>query len=192
MTAGLATALAVVLGVAVAGKLSRDGFAEFRLGVGRLWFGPGRLSPGARHVLAVLVLTAEVVVTAALAAGGVLAVLDRTGAAASGFAGAGALFAVFTVAHAVTVAGRQAVPCACFGRTETVVGPLTLARTAALLALAVAGLVLAPTGADPAPTGGQLLGVPAGAVLGLLLIGLEDIAALFRPTPVRTGPRVGT
>ena len=77
----LASALALVFGVAVAGKISPAGFGEFRLGVGRLWFGPGRLAPAARNLLALAVLGAEVLGTAALAVGAALAgrLLDEGG-----------------------------------------------------------------------------------------------------------------
>jgi uncharacterized membrane protein YphA (DoxX/SURF4 family) len=48
------------------------------------------------------------------------------------------LLLAFTVAIAIRVARRDAVPCACFGqRSSRPVGPHTLARNGALVALAV-------------------------------------------------------
>jgi hypothetical protein len=183
-----ASALALVFGVAVAGKLSPAGFGEFRLGVGRLWFGPGPLSPTARNLLALAVLGAEVIGTAALALGSVLAVLSHPQWLVPGFTVASALLAAFTTAHAVTVARGRSVPCACFGRRETPVGPLTLFRTAALLVLALAGLAPALTATGVADPAVALLAVPAGLALGLLLVSLEDLVALFRPTALPTRP----
>lgn len=189
MIVALASALALVFGTAVAGKLSRAGFDEFRRGVGRLWFGPRRLSRTVQNLLATALLLAEVVVTALVAGGAVLALTAGPVWAAAGFAGATALLVAFTAAHAVTLARGRSVPCACFGRTERIVGPLTLLRTASLLALAVAGLVLALTASAQVGPAVALLAVPAGAVLGLLLVNLEDLVALFRP--VAPPPRPG-
>ncbi|HZG91357.1 MAG TPA: MauE/DoxX family redox-associated membrane protein [Pseudonocardia sp.] len=191
MIVALASALALVFGVAVAGKISPAGFGEFRLGVGRLWFGPGRLAPAARNLLALAVLGAEVLGTAALAVGAALAVLLHPQWLVPGFAVAAALLATFTTAHAVTLARGRPVPCACFGRRETPVGPLTLFRTALLLVLAVAGLAPALTATGVADPAVALLAVPAGLALGLLLVSLEDLVALFRPTAPPTRPGTG-
>jgi hypothetical protein len=71
------------------------------------------------------------------------------------------------------------------------VGPLTLFRTALLLVLALAGLAPALTATGVADPAVALLAVPAGLALGLLLVSLEDLVALFRPTALPTRPGTG-
>jgi hypothetical protein len=180
----LAGALALVFGVAVAGKVRPAGFGDLRRGVGELWFGPGALSRPARQVLAVALLTGEAAVLVALLGGAVATLVGQPRWSVPGFAGAAALLGAFTVAHAVALTRGSAARCACFGRTTTTVGPLSLLRTAVLLALALAGLALALAGSDPMDPTAALAAVPAGMVLGLLLISLEDLVALFRPSAV--------
>jgi hypothetical protein len=188
---GVASALAVVFGVAAGGKVAPGAFADFRRSVGQLWPGRGRLSPSARHGLAVAVLVGEGLVTVALVAVVAAAVLSRDvrGWALLGFAGAATLMSAFTVGHAVALRRGRAVSCACFGRSTTTVGPLSLLRNVLLLALGVAGLGLAVAGGGAVSGVSVLPAVLAGSVLGLLLVNLEEIVNLLRPSPASSPPR---
>lgn len=172
--------LVLVFGIAVIYKLGPAGLRDFDRGIGELWFGPGELSAAARRRLAHLMLVAEIAVTAALVGSSVLIVVSGSVWAVPGFAVATALLGVFVVAHAIAAARGRSVRCACFGRLKATAGPLGLLRTALLLVVAGTGLALAlvtPGGVDLAVA---LVGVPAGVVIGLLLVSLEDVVALFR------------
>lgn len=190
---GAAATLAVVLAVAAAGKLWTGGFAEFERSVGRLWPGRSRLTTPVRRRLAIAIVTAEILFAVALLAGVALPVLspERAGWSGAGFAGAGLLMAAFTVGQAAALRRGQAVVCACFGRSATPVGPLSLARNALLLLLSLAGLVLAAVGvAEVVPASASGAAV-AGLALALLLVNLEEMVQLFGPqsTPNRFGGR---
>lgn len=191
MIVALASALALVFGIAVVGKLHPAGFREFRRSVGELWFGPGTLPSAGRHGLAVLLLVVELGVAVVLTSEAVLALAERPWWTAVGFAAAVLLLVAFTTVHAMAIARNQAVPCACFGRASTIIGVPALVRSIILLSLAITGLVLSlftTAGSDPSMA---VLAAPAGLVLGLLLIGLEDLVVLIRPTklPIRSGLR---
>lgn len=181
MILALASTLALVFGIAVAGKLGTAGADGFRSAVGRLWFGPGELSRAARKRLAGVLVAGEVLVTVGLVGGAVLAATAQPAWAAPGFAGAAAMLATFTAAQATALARRRAVPCACFGRTAAVVGPVGLLRTAVLLVLAVIGLAAAVASTSRVDPTTALVTVPAGLLVGLLLVHAEDLVALFRP-----------
>ncbi|MBO3748317.1 hypothetical protein J5X84_19765 [Streptosporangiaceae bacterium NEAU-GS5] len=171
-----AITLAVVFTFAVVGKATANGFAEFQHGVRALW--PGRsprfsLSRAAERAIAVTVLAAEAATAVAL-----LLTLIAPGAARPAFAAAAALLTVFVAAQAATLArGEKNAPCACFGRSATPVGPVTLARDAALLAVALLGLLAPP----PDGSAMEIVAALAGFVLGLLVVAVEDIVALFSP-----------
>jgi hypothetical protein len=142
-------------------------------------------------VLAFAVLGGEVAVLVALVGGTAVALSGGPVWTVAGFAGAAVLLAAFTAGHAVAVARGNAARCACFGRTTSTVGPLSLVRTAALLAVALGGLGLALAGPDRLDPSAALVAVPVGAVLGLLLMNLEDLVALFRPAAPVAPPRRG-
>ncbi len=132
---------------------------------------------------------AAVVTVAAEGAAAVAMLLPA--AVPAGFALAALLLAVFTGAVAVMWRRRVAVPCRCFGAGRHPPGPVQLIRNTALLLVAVAGGVLSQTGTPSAPLDrGGALAVVAGVAVALLLIELDDIAAVVRPRhPARTTGR---
>jgi hypothetical protein len=110
-------------------------------------------------------------------------------------AGTIALFGLFAVALAVSLAQSNQVPCHCFGASELeTISPVALVRALALTGLAVALLVLALR--DPGSiTGGRLVAgllIAGGLVAATRLAGLLPVAwsflraeAAFYPTPTR-------
>jgi hypothetical protein len=110
-------------------------------------------------------------------------------------AGAIALFGLFAVALAVSLAQSNRVPCHCFGASELEsISPVALVRALALMGLAVALLALALR--DPGSiTGGRLVAgllITGGLVAATRLAGLLPVAwsflraeAAFYPTPTR-------
>jgi hypothetical protein len=175
-------AIATVFTVAVAGKLTKPGFVEFRGTIGRLWYGPGRLSRAAQHAVAVQVVTLELVAVVGIVAGGMLELVEPGGRwTVPGLAVAVALLAIFVMAHAVAAARRREVVCACFGRTSVAIGPLTLLRAGLLFGMALTGLVAAARGWRGSPAISALIEIPAGTVLGLILVNVESLVALWRP-----------
>jgi hypothetical protein len=117
-------------------------------------------------------------VAAAEAAAAVLLVSSRT----AGFAVAVALMAVLTAGVGVVLARGTAAPCRCFGASVTPLSARHLARNALLTAVAVTGL-LAPGGAAQP---GAVIATAAGVLAGILVTILDDVVALFAPSPVST------
>ncbi|MEJ3749588.1 MauE/DoxX family redox-associated membrane protein [Actinomycetes bacterium KLBMP 9797] len=108
--------------------------------------------------------------------------LPAPGLATLGFLLAGALLAAFTVA--VVAVLRRGVPasCRCFG------GPTAapfrrhhVVRNLALIAVAAAGVYAAV--ADTPAGAAVALAVPPAAVAALIVARLDDLVALFTPTP---------
>lgn len=177
-----AAALAVVFAVALRGKVSPEGFGEFRRSVGRLWPGRTPLSPPLLRAVAVAVVAGEGLVTVVLGA----ALLCPAVPVLVGFIGAVALLVAFTVGHAVALRRGRTIACACFGRTSTTVGPVGLVRNGLLIAVGLVGLSAAVPGGGVAPGWGMLPLALAGAVGGLLLVSLEDLVGLFGTSTVGT------
>jgi hypothetical protein len=144
-------------------------------------------------VLAVESVTAAALLFAAIAAAlAVPAFAQVVGPAArAAFGVAAALLAVFVGAQVTVLArGGKDATCACFGRSATRVGPVTLTRDVILLGVAVLGLVasaghMAAGPAVEAVEAVDLVAALAGLVLGVLIVALEDIVALFAPIPSR-------
>ncbi|MDG6106786.1 hypothetical protein Daura_29485 [Dactylosporangium aurantiacum] len=179
VTAVAAGALAVVFAMAVAGKVSSRSFTRFRRSAAALWPGPGRPGTRTATALAGAVLLAEAAVTAALlwwllhlatGAGPAPAVRPAFGVAV-------ALLAAFAAAQVVALRRGRTVTCACFGRADTPVSRVGVARNVALIALGVLGAVTADR---PGPTALSLVCAVAGGVAGPIVASLEDIVSLFR------------
>ncbi|MEV0460735.1 MauE/DoxX family redox-associated membrane protein [Catellatospora methionotrophica] len=162
--------LVTVFGIALAGKVSsRSAWAAFEASLRDMDVVPvARLSAAARASAA-----AELAVIACLLIPGKIA----------GFAGfilAAGLLAVFTVAIALVVRRKRAVPCRCFGASAIPLSGRHLARNGALIAVALAGAVAVPaTTGLPIPAA-VLAGV-VGAVAGMLVAAMDDLVALVRP-----------
>ncbi|MEV0157537.1 MauE/DoxX family redox-associated membrane protein [Micromonospora sp. NPDC050686] len=164
---GVRSLLATVLLLAAIGKLrSRRHHRDFR----RSLDGYAFLPPRARGAVAVTVPAAE------LAVAGLLAV-PRS--AWLGWLAATALLTCFTAGTGWALTRGRAVRCACFGPGGRLVAGRHLARDLALTGLAAVG---AATAAPAAPTvAAAAVAVPAGALLGLLVSRMDDVAALLTP-----------
>ncbi|HEU5470943.1 MAG TPA: MauE/DoxX family redox-associated membrane protein [Actinophytocola sp.] len=156
--------------VAVVGKISsRAAFAAFEGSLRRMAvLVPGAVGPAARATLALEALTV------------VLLIVPLRWAAVAGFAIAGGLLAIFTVAIARSLRAGNRAPCRCFGASSVPLGPRHLVRNGLLLAGAAVGLVAAgvPGEVDLA---GALAAAVAGLAAGGLIAGFDDIAELVRP-----------
>jgi len=137
--------------------------------------------PVPARLLAALVVAAEAVLVPAFALPGPLA---PPAVLVAGLGLAAVLLAAFTALAVAAARSGRRTPCHCFGRTATPLGAVHAVRNSILLAVAVTGLVAT---AVPGPAAGDpvavLTAVLAGAVLGLLVTVLDDLAALFRPLP---------
>ncbi|MGJ6966024.1 MauE/DoxX family redox-associated membrane protein [Streptosporangium sp. G11] len=98
----------------------------------------------------------------------------------AGFAAATALLVVLTSGVAVVLARGGAQPCRCFGASSTPLSGRHLVRNLLLTAVALAGLV-GPDDRHPSPWSIAVL--LAGGLAGLLVTVLDDLVALFAPTP---------
>ncbi|MEV5680543.1 MauE/DoxX family redox-associated membrane protein [Streptomyces sp. NPDC052179] len=181
--------LLLVFTRSVMGKVrSRAAFAEFTGTVRSLPPARPLSAPLPARTLAVLVVTAEAALVPALALPGVLA---PPAVLVAGLGTAAVLLSAFTALAADAARRGSRVPCRCFGRTTTPLGAVHAVRNSVLLAVAVTGLVaVTVTGRSP-EAGDPMAGDPmvvltallGGAVLGLLVTALDDLAALFRPLP---------
>lgn len=123
-------------------------------------------------------LPVAIAVTAAEAVAVVLLVVPPTRDA--GFAAAVALLVVLTSGVAVVLARGGAEPCRCFGASSTPLSGRHLVRNLLLAAVALAGLI-GPDDRHPSPWSIAVL--LAGGLAGLLVTLLDDLVALFAPTP---------
>jgi hypothetical protein len=165
LIAAVQTALGLVFAVSglskLAGRRAFDGFvAELRA---------TRLVGARARPVAAAVVAAELAVATALA-------VPQTRTA--GLAAAAGLLAVLTAGVAVTVRRRVRATCRCFGATGSQLGAVHVVRNASLCTVAAAAAVLTP-GIPPAGLPVFAVGAVAGAVLALLIIRLDDVAALF-------------
>ncbi|MER5625692.1 MauE/DoxX family redox-associated membrane protein [Streptosporangium sp. NPDC002544] len=121
--------------------------------------------------VAVAVTAAEVIVVV------LLAVPPTRGA---GFAAATALLVVLTSGVAVVLTRGGAEPCRCFGASSTPLSGRHLIRNLLLIVVALAGLT-GPAGQHSSTW--SIVALLAGACAGLLVTMLDDLVALFAPTP---------
>ncbi|MET8911333.1 MauE/DoxX family redox-associated membrane protein [Micromonospora sp. NPDC004551] len=170
--------LALVFLTAVIGKLrTRAGFAGFvtsvvQFGVPRRWAGPvARLAVAAEAAVVLLLALPGTVPAGLLLAAGLLGVLTAA------------------IARALRRGARPA--CRCFGAGDAPIGARHVARNLALVAAALLGL-LAGTVGGPAPgPGGLLLAAGLALPLAALVVRLDDLVALFAPSPPRAARPAG-
>jgi hypothetical protein len=168
--------LGVVFTVAAIGKLrSRRAFADFVASLQQMRLVEQRWSRPVAYAIA----AAEGAVVVLLVAG-LTAVAPAL--LAVGFGGATALFAALTTGVGLAVRRGVTAPCRCFGVTTTPLGPFHVARNAVLTLVAAIGLAAVVAARDAAPGAAELaVTVFAGAVLGAIVIALDDLRQLFAP-----------
>ncbi|WP_326690768.1 MULTISPECIES: MauE/DoxX family redox-associated membrane protein [unclassified Streptomyces] len=164
-----------VFAVSAVSKLrSRAAFREFERAARELGAPAGSPRPAALAVVA-----AEVLVPLGLLAppGGL-----------SGFILAAGLLAVLSAALVRALRRNVATACACFGSSSAPIGPRHLVRNGALLAVAALGAGLSVAGpALPTHPGGLALAAFAALIGVLLVVGTDELAALFAdPAPSAT------
>lgn len=166
--------LAVVFLAAVAGKVrTRQGFAEFRDSIAALapWL-PAR--------------AAAVVVLAGEAAAVVLLAIPGTGL---GYAVAISLLAVFCGGILLSVYGRKAVRCKCFGAGGDVLGPKHLVRNGVLIGVGLAGAFVTPAASWEEPlTLLTIAVVLLAVVVAVHVLFTYGLVARVRELQERSGP----
>ncbi|MFD7666862.1 MauE/DoxX family redox-associated membrane protein [Streptomyces sp. NPDC059788] len=158
--------LVLVFLFSAVGKVAGRGrFSAFKTSLGSLRL----LPPSLALPVAVAVVTAEWAVC-------VLLVVPAT--ALAGSVAAAGLLAAF--AAGVTVSVRRGIrqPCACFGPSGAPLGPRHVLRNVCLAGTATLGAVAALPDA-PLHRGGVAIAMAGGSVLGLLVVALDDLLALF-------------
>lgn len=106
--------------------------------------------------------------------------IPATAAGIAGFVLAAGLLAVFTWAITTVVRRKQAVACRCFGVSPTPLSGRHIVRNVSLIAAALLGAV-ATTETAAAQLPAAILAGVTGAVIGMLVAALDDLAALLRP-----------
>jgi hypothetical protein len=168
---GCESLLIVTFLAAAAGKARPAGRRAFRRSLGDAGI-PRRLVPAV-----------SVAVVAAEALAALLMLAAPT--ALWGPALSVALLAGLTGGVARVLRGGRTVACACFGRAVRPLGAVHLVRNAGLLLVATAALAMVPT-AGPVRTEVLATSLPAGTVAALLVMGADDVAALFSSTSAPT------
>lgn len=141
-----------------------------------------RVVPGnAARPVAYVVVAAEALIVALVA-------IPLASTAVAGFAIAAGLLAAFAVGITISVRRGERTPCRCFGKSTTPLGPIHVVRNIFLICVTFLGIVgaLAAGGVD---LGGAAVAAVAGAVAGALVVALDDIVDLFRPTNTRQPAR---
>jgi uncharacterized membrane protein YphA (DoxX/SURF4 family) len=157
----------VLLTAAVRKALGRGAFVAFVGSVRRIGGVPARSAPA----VAIAVVGVETSVGGALLAG--LAPDPALLAAA-------AVLLAFTIVLVRELRGGSAPPCLCLGRREEPVAWRHVWRNCGLLALTAVGLA-GSTGPAGRPTvAGTLLSLAAAGVVVIVIVALDDLAALFR------------
>ncbi|MFF4812047.1 MauE/DoxX family redox-associated membrane protein [Micromonospora chersina] len=170
--------LALVFLTAVVGKLrTRAGFAGFVGAVGQ--FGvPARFAgPVARLAVAT---EAAVVLLLAL-----------PGTAPAGLLLAAGLLGVLTAAIVGALRRGARPACRCFGAGDAPIGARHVARNVALAAAALLGLLAGATGGPPPGPAGLLVAAGLAVPLAVLVVRLDDLVALFAPSPPRSARPAG-
>ena len=170
---GCRAALVVVFGLAIAGKVR--GRASWNAFVQTLE-AFGVLSPLPRAPSAAVIVGLEAAAAASLVA-----------APALGYAIALGLLAIFTAALGLALRRGQRAPCRCFGASERPIGPAHVARNAALLAVAIAGLVVrSMTSPSIAGLRDAIAALLVGGMAGFLITRWDDLLFLFSAAPAPT------
>ncbi|MGW5559222.1 MauE/DoxX family redox-associated membrane protein [Micromonospora sp. NPDC003944] len=164
--------LALVFVVAVVGKLrTRAGFAEFVASV-RQFGVPARWAPPAARVA----VATEAAVVVLLAVG-------RT--VPAGLLLATGLLGVLTAAIVGALRRGARPACRCFGAGDAPIGARHVVRNLALTTVALLGLLGWATASGPPSAPTVLLAVGVAVPLAAVVVRLDDVVALFAPTPSR-------
>ncbi len=163
--------LLTVFALALAGKIS-----------GRKAWGAFVQSIHAMSVVAPSRAAAAAVATAVAEASiVVLAAVPVRWAGTAAFALAAGLLACLTLAVVRVIRRGAAVPCRCFGPSETPLGAQHVTRNLVLIAVALAGLAASFAGGPLDPPLAAVVAV-FGAALGLLMSRWDDLVSLLRTT----------
>ncbi|WP_091095507.1 MauE/DoxX family redox-associated membrane protein [Micromonospora citrea] len=170
--------LALVFLTAVVGKLrTRAGFAAFVASVGQFGVPARRTRAVARLAVAteaavvVLLAVPSTVPAGLLLAAGLLGVLTAA------------------IANALRRGARPA--CRCFGAGDAPIGARHVARNLVLLAVALLGLLGWAVGGPPLSTAAALIAAAAAVPAAAVVVRLDDLVALFAPTPSRPARPAG-
>ncbi|MET7962628.1 MauE/DoxX family redox-associated membrane protein [Micromonospora zamorensis] len=171
--------LALVFLAAVVGKLrTQAGFAAFVGSVGQFGVPDRWTVPAARVAVA-----AEAAVVVLLAAPRTVPV---------GLVLAVGLLGVLTAAIVGALRRGARPACRCFGAADAPVGPRHVGRNIALAAVALLGLLGWATATGPPPSASAVLVAVGVAVpLAAVVVRLDDLVALFAPTPSRPSRPAG-
>lgn len=184
---GLATAVTSVLLVAAVSKaMDRNSMDSLGAAVSALWPFERPPKPDAARRLGRLTLAIEMMLAWALVAGVTILVgVGSTLLAAGALVLAAVLFGVFAAVQGISLRRGQRPVCACFGARSTPISVVGAVRTAVLAILALVASVLIGTAQMAGRVGGLdvVVALCLGAMLGVALIGAEDIADILRPTP---------
>jgi hypothetical protein len=173
---GCRVLIGVVFVIAVAGKLRRaTAFTDFVGSVRQMGVLPSALARPA----AVAVAAAELAIVLALA-------VPARQPGVLGFGLAVGLLAAMTAGIAMSLARGNREPCRCFGRSETPLGARHVGRNVVLVAVALLGLLGSLSG-GPVDAGTAVVVAVAGAVLGGLVVMLDDLIALVEPASTGIG-----
>ncbi len=94
------------------------------------------------------------------------------------------LLIVLTIGIAVALRQGTEATCACFGVTERPLSGAHLVRDCVLLLAVLSGLALVAAESDrPTQPAGAMLGLVSGAVVGLIVVRLDDLVELFTSRP---------
>ncbi|MFC4059964.1 MauE/DoxX family redox-associated membrane protein [Planomonospora corallina] len=160
--------LSTVFGVSGAGKIRRP--VEFAASVGAL-----RLLPPRASGLAASLLTAAELLVAVLLP---VSLLLSAEVALAGFAGSAALSALFCAVIVITLKRGIRATCNCFGRAAAEYSTRHVVRNAALVLIALGGAG-SSLAAGPVHTPATILAIAVGLVLGILVVAMDDLVALF-------------
>ncbi|WP_433269315.1 MauE/DoxX family redox-associated membrane protein [Micromonospora vinacea] len=164
--------LALVFLAAVVGKLrTRAGYAAFVASVGQFGVPAHWTAPAAR------------VAVAAEAAVVVLLAVSRT--VPAGLVLAVGLLGVLTAAMVLALRRGARPACRCFGAADAPIGARHVGRNLALLTVALLGLLGRAAAGPPLSASAALVAVGVAVPLAAVVIRLDDLVALFAPTPSR-------
>jgi hypothetical protein len=164
--------LLTVFVLALAGKVSgRGAWDEFVASIGKMAVIDTSKAP-----------MAAVATTVAEAGVVVLAVVPLRWAGSASFVLAAGLLGCLTLAVLRTVRRGTAVPCRCFGASDTPLGMPHVVRNALLVVVALAGLA-ASFVSGPFDVGLAVVVAVFGAALGLLMARWDDLVSLLRVAP---------
>ncbi|WFF00125.1 MauE/DoxX family redox-associated membrane protein [Micromonospora sp. WMMD964] len=104
-----------------------------------------------------------------------------------------AVFLLIAFATAIALTRRRGVSatCRCFGASTAPFGPRHIVRNGVLAAAALVA-AFGPQTTARAGAGGTAVAMLAGLLVGVVVVTLDDILDVLRPSPVRPWPSTGT